>query len=187
MRLSLSIAVIAFETIASGALAAEPTPALQADGSSHTKRKAIDSGLGLVTGQDATVVFGKVQEAFAYVLSVPTTSTSAIKNTAVPVDRADVVKEFARLRTMAAPAFHMKMRSAKYDKSRWTWNSPELELLVKEGYVAPLGPIATNKVSTLTPAEFGDALGYFLSRISQVTHQPSTKWTPYLQQPDNSR
>jgi len=184
MRLSLGLAVIALETAVSGGYAfaqASPEPA---DGSAHTKRKSVGKSLGPVTGQDATVVFGKVQTAFAYVLTVRPVRSSMIKNTVTPVDRREVVMEFIRLRSLASSAFRMKMRPARYDKSRWSWNSPELELLVREGYIAPLGPITTNKAVTLSPAEFGDALGFFLARISQVTHQPSTKWTPYLQQPD---
>ena len=204
MRLSLGLAVIAIETMVSGAHAgtqpvspmpspgepprgqATPRQTLgeQSEGTSHTKRKEVGNSLGAVTGQDATAVFGKVQAAFIYVLAVKPLAPTRIKTSSAPIDRKEVVGEFLRLREMAAPAFRMKLRPARYDKSRWTWNTADLESLVKEGYVAPLGPLTTNKVSSLTPAEFGDALGFFLARISQVTHQPSTKWTPYLQPPE---
>jgi uncharacterized protein YbjT (DUF2867 family) len=184
MRVSIGLAVIAIESIVSGSHAGAQSPANQSDAATHTKRKEIASGLGAVTGQDATVVFGKIQSAFVYVLAVKPGVPSGIKNSSAPIDRKEVISEFIRLREMASPAFRMKLRPARYDKSRWSWNTPDLESLVKEGYVAPLGPLTTKKSSTLTPAEFGDALGFFLSRISQVTHQPSTKWTPYLQQSD---
>ncbi len=184
MRLSLGLAVIAIESVVSGVHAGAQSAADQADATPHTKRKAIASSLGPTTGQDAAAVFGKIQGAFIYVLAVKPTSPTQIKSTSAPIDRKAVVGEFLRLREMASPAFRMKLRPARYDKSRWTWSTPELESLVREGYVGPLGPITTNKTSTLTPAEFGDALGFFLARISQVTHQPSTQWTPYLQPAD---
>jgi hypothetical protein len=147
------------------------------------KAKPVSANAGLVTQKDVVTVIGKVEESFKFVLGVPISQKSTVRPANQPIDRKAVVAEFIRLRAAASPAVRLKPRDAKYDPRRLRWKSAGLEDLIRTGYLAPLGPIATKKTGTLTPAEFGDALGFFLARISEVTHQPLTRWTPYLQSP----
>jgi hypothetical protein len=53
-------------------------------------------------------------------------------------------------------------------------------MLVRLGAVARVGPLATNKSDTIDAPDFGDAIGFFLARMAEITHQPSSKWTPWL-------
>jgi hypothetical protein len=59
-----------------------------------------------------------------------------------------------------------------------------LEMLVRMGAVAKIGPLATGPGNVLTVPEFGDAIGFFLARMAQMTHLPSSKWTPALRKED---
>ena len=43
--------------------------------------------------------------------------------------------------------------------------------------ISPTGPIAIGR-ATLTTGEFGDAVGYFLVRLADLTHTPSHRFSP---------
>lgn len=45
--------------------------------------------------------------------------------------------------------------------------------------ISPTGPLALGK-ATLTTVEFGDAVGYFLVRLADLTHVPSHRFSPDL-------
>ena len=45
--------------------------------------------------------------------------------------------------------------------------------------ISPTGPIAKRE-ATLTSAEFGDAVGYFLVRLADLTHLPSHRFSPNM-------
>mgnify|MGYP001771091022 CR=1 FL=1 len=44
---------------------------------------------------------------------------------------------------------------------------------------SPTGPIALG-AKTLNPAEFGDAIGYFLVRMADLTHTPRKAYSPSI-------
>lgn len=48
------------------------------------------------------------------------------------------------------------------------------------GFIDRYGPLATSKTEGLSTQEFGDALGYFMARVAELTHTPSSKFSPYL-------
>ncbi len=53
-----------------------------------------------------------------------------------------------------------------------------LRRLIERGFVPANGPLTSNK--PLTAERIGDAVGYFISRTAEITHQPSRKFTPAL-------
>lgn len=57
---------------------------------------------------------------------------------------------------------------------------PKLELLVRWGFVDRADILATSTATTLTPEQFGDAVGYFLARLCELTHTPETEFTPAM-------
>lgn len=101
-----------------------------------------------------------------------------------PVTRAEVLKEMVRLHKAAEPVFKFTPAPVPHDKAKLKIDAallPALDRLVSGGFVARIGPLAVGPQPGLTPKQFGDAVGFFTSRVSQVAHLPSAKWTPMLQ------
>lgn len=100
-----------------------------------------------------------------------------------PASREEVLDQFARLFRSVSPKFRIKPRPVPFParEARIAKRAlPTLRTLVEWGCVAPVGPLATGPAATLTLSEYGDALGFFLARLAELTHTPSRKFTPYL-------
>lgn len=102
-----------------------------------------------------------------------------------PAKRTEVIAEFGRLFTLARPHFKFTPRFVKYDPKVLSIPLQDaarkpLEDMIKFGFVGRIGPIAAGSAPTLTLDEYGDALGFFLARMGDLTHTPSAKWSPYL-------
>jgi hypothetical protein len=105
--------------------------------------------------------------------------------TTKPIQKSQVVAEFAAWRQLISTKLVSTPRPVPFDAKRLNSTDPRLAGLVKGGYVARIGPVATLKGNTLTASQFGDAIGYFLARVSEVTYVPSSKWTPIMQPLEN--
>jgi hypothetical protein len=108
---------------------------------------------------------------------------------ATPEDRAakrhEIVAEFWRLYRLAEPGFKFTPRPTQYDPARLTVEAGHemrkpLETMLKQGFLGKVAPIPAGKEETITIAEYGDALGFFMARMSELTHTPNTRWSPYL-------
>lgn len=100
-----------------------------------------------------------------------------------PASREEVIEQFGRLFRSVSHRFRIKPRPVAFLAKEVRVAGPvlpTLRLLVEWGCVAPVGPLATGPASGLTLAEYGDALGFFLARVAELTHTPSRKFTPYL-------
>jgi hypothetical protein len=137
-----------------------------------------------VTQGEADATFARVAGLFKSLLHVSVAAKKSQGPASSPVKRADVVAEFVRFYKAAEPAFTLTPASVHVDLPRITFDTaaerPGLIKMIERGCVGNYGPLATGKVQTLTVQDFGDSIGYFLSRISECTHLPSSKWTPYL-------
>lgn len=145
-----------------------------------------------VTVQELGLSLAKTDSIFRKVLklggrmSAQTTVTGKADRVAT---RIQIVDGFSRMVALAKPKFTISLPTVKYDPKRI---APEfkgdtrkrLELLIRDGFVAPYGPLATGKRIGLTVQEFGDALGMLITRTMELTHMPSSDWSPYLQGPD---
>ncbi|CAN5656432.1 hypothetical protein BH11ARM2_BH11ARM2_30170 [soil metagenome] len=157
----------------------------QEEGGVKTTPRKIQTTDSPVTRAEAAAVLGKLERAFRSVLSVPPKGKSNLVPDRTPITRSAIISEFDRLVVIAEPSFKVTTRPVKYDAARFTIKDAsaksQLGKLVKGGYVARIGPLATGSKDTLTTAEFGDAVGFLLARVSEASTMPSTKWTPYLQ------
>lgn len=97
--------------------------------------------------------------------------------------RSQIFAEFDRTLTWIEPEIKFKPRMIKFDSKRLTSVDPKLTKLIEWGFVAKVGPLATNKVESVGIADFGDALGLYLSRLADLTHMPNSLFTPSLQPP----
>lgn len=137
-----------------------------------------------VTQAEAKVAFTRTERVLRTALNLSGSSTSPLGVSGKPITRAQVVGEFNRLYKLVLPNAKLTPRPVKFDSARLRMTGTsrmELLKLVKLGAIAPVGPVAAGPKDSLTVAEFGDALGFFLSRMAEITHTPSRKWTPALQ------
>lgn len=107
-----------------------------------------------------------------------------------PATRSEIVGEMDRLFRAAQPGFFFTPAAVPHDPSKFKIDPAQklaLDKLVTLGFVARIGPLAVGPQSGLTAKQFGDALGFFMARASQLSHLPSSRWTPMLQGPDGSK
>ncbi|AIE87631.1 hypothetical protein OP10G_4263 [Fimbriimonas ginsengisoli Gsoil 348] len=137
-----------------------------------------------VTQAEARATFIKAETVLRGALGMPASSPHvSIPDSDKPVGRDAVVAEMVRFIAVFKPKVKMTPSPVTFDARRLQMNGPQrsnLALLVRKGAVAPVGPLATSKENTLTVPQFGDAIGFLMARIAQMTHLPSSKWTPYL-------
>jgi len=156
----------------------------QGDGGlKKTHRAPIATSAAPVSEAEADATFQHVADLFKAILHINVTNSHAKSSTAL-VTKAEVVAEMTRFYKAAQPAFTLTPKLVKVDLPRVTIDKPSekanLIMLIERGCVGNYGPLATGKTNSLSVQEFGDAVGYFLCRIAECTHTPSTKWTPYL-------
>lgn len=78
--------------------------------------------------------------------------------------------------------FTHKTRPKRFDAKRLKVgaNSAEIQNLIRDGFVAPYGPLTTGTKDTLQLREFGDAIGIMILNIAELTQMPSQEYTPAL-------
>lgn len=153
---------------------------------SQTRRNLNSHATSSVRVSEANATFTKYERVIRKVLGLPGTSAPAPSKDTKPATRAQILNGMNRLFEMAKPEFKMTPRDTRYDANQFSIprGNPSrgvLEKLVKWGFVGKVSPLATSKNDGLSLAEFGDAMGLFLARIADLTHTPSTKFSPYLQ------
>jgi len=144
----------------------------------------VSAAPGPVTNAEAAATFGRVAGLFRTILHVSIPPHGRVSSPDAPITRSDVIEELTRYYKYAVPAFTITLKSVKVDYPRLRLDKPalrsDLVLLIEKGCVSKYGVLATGSVKTIGVHDFGDTVGFFLARIAEMTHTPSTKWTPYL-------
>lgn len=136
-----------------------------------------------VTVAEAHQAFRRAEKLLRDILNLKAGETIPPSTEGRPVTRGEVLALMAKFRDFAKPEYKVTPFPIEFDANRLKGEGGSRTLLVqlvREGYVAPVSPLATG-TRDLTPARFGDSLGYFLLRVLELTHTPSSKWSPYLQ------
>jgi hypothetical protein len=135
-----------------------------------------------VTRAEAAKTFEKAWKALGRGLKIQGAAPYKIAADNKPVTKDEVLGAVLAITNAAKPHFKRIPVSAKYDakKFRTTFSQPKFLPLVKLGFVMPYGPLVTGKTTTVTPYEFGDAVGVMLIRIADLAHLPSRKFSPAL-------
>lgn len=143
---------------------------------------------GAVTRQEATAVFKRVATALRIFTGGRVKSFAPAFQPTGVLTRTELVKEFDRVFETAKPYFKFAPRPVKFDARVFSVKDADarkkLDKLVLWGCVARIGPVATAPKDELALAEFGDAVGFLLVRIAELTHTPSSKWTPAMMHGD---
>ncbi|HEY0865986.1 MAG TPA: hypothetical protein VGE01_01330 [Fimbriimonas sp.] len=137
-----------------------------------------------VSQAEARAVFARASTVMKPVLG-RNFGTPSIPSATKPVTRGQVILELGRMFDAAKPAFKFTPVKVKYDPKRLTLTNPAQKTqamrLIEFGAAAKLGPLVAGNRDSLTIKEFGDAVGFFIARMAELTHMPSRKWTPGLQ------
>lgn len=164
--------------------------AVAQDGLSHAKRKqdpkvSVD---GPVTRAEAMATLNRLRDAASQVLNRPAIRrVSTVPTGTAPVTRDAVILALDRLFEASRESFRFTPEPVAVDSKALVTSDPKvkraMERLVRNGFLARVGPLVSGPGKNIGVREFGDAIGFFLLRLSELTHTPSSKWSPYLQKP----
>ncbi|MCC7436135.1 MAG: hypothetical protein IT363_15775 [Methanoregulaceae archaeon] len=146
------------------------------------KRRPVTAVPGAITQSEASVVFSRIERTFSRLTRISRTLPAMPKSNN-PTTRAEVLTRMIRLVDEFKGEFRFTPKRIPYDGSALTVNAParaQVERLIAWGFVAKTSPLVTGVQETLTPVEFGDAIGLFITRMADLTHTPSPKWSPYM-------
>ena len=141
-----------------------------------------------VTRAEAAAVFARARKVInkSRIAAVPEKST--IATDAKTVTREEVILEMAKIFEGSKKAVKFMPAPTKYDpkvlKAGSAGSKAALQKLITWGFIAPVGALATGPKPGLSIQQFGDAVGFFMARMADVTHMPSPRWSPYLQPND---
>ena len=137
-----------------------------------------------VTRDEARKIFEKVNKCLGKVIAAPKAPVAGMAGPQ-PVSRAEIVDQLNRVFEAAKPAFTYTPKKVGFDPSLLTIKSGDskahLETLIAWGCVDRVGPLATSGKDTLGVLEFGDAVGFFMARVAQLSHYPDARFTPELE------
>jgi hypothetical protein len=137
-----------------------------------------------VTEAEAAKVLARMEKVVAQVVRLPGEPRPTLGARSTPVTREQVVRELHRIARRIEPEFKVSPRPIAFERRHLTIaqgeRRREIERLIELGLVPPLAPLATATRPTMTVQEFGDAVGYFLTRTAYLTHTPSQRFTPAL-------
>lgn len=156
-------------------------------GLSHTTKKpaaAVDHG-PVTLGEVYATIDRLEQGVRRVVLASTQASNGRTANPDRPATRAEILGEFWRLFQMAKPYFKFTPRPVAFEAKNLSTPASDplrkpLETLIRYGFVGKVSPVATNATPTMSLEDYADALGFFMARLGDITHTPSSKWSPFM-------
>jgi len=158
----------------------------QGDASPRKKieRRPVSTDSRPVTEAEASATFDRVHGLLKTILHVSLSPMPIKSKPTTPVTKTEINAELMRIYKAVEPVFVISPKRVPVEVSRIKAESPTekstLVVLIEKGFIGNYGPLATGGSKTVTIAEFGDSVGFFLSRLGECTYTPSTKWTPFL-------
>lgn len=139
-----------------------------------------------VTRAQFFFVVDKMRAATDKVLGLPARSGGKPDRPDALLTRSEVIEAFSDLFKAYRSKFLSTPRPLKVDKKALTQRNaaavqPQLELLVKWGFVAQVGPLVVGPGDSLTAEQAGDALGFFWNQLTLLTTQVDPRWSPRLE------
>ncbi|MFN3683452.1 MAG: hypothetical protein ACK41F_05895 [Fimbriimonadaceae bacterium] len=155
----------------------------------QSQARAVDAAAGsqTITRGEAAKAVLEAERVLGEVLRIPRPGSHPLQSgdAGQPLRRTEAILALKRLFDLASPRFCYTPRFVSFEADRLTVPAGDparsvLEELIRWQCVAKLGPLAAGERTTLTVDEFGDALGFCLARLADLTHMPSPRWSPYL-------
>ncbi len=136
-----------------------------------------------VTRSEAVAVFTRARKAISSARIAQISAKPGLSAGNQPVTREEVIAEMTRIFTACKGSVKFVPNKVKFDSAVFKVKpaaKSQLSHLVGWGFIAPVGAIAAGPQPGLSIAQFGDGMGFFLARLSDVTHMPIPRWSPYL-------
>jgi len=151
------------------------------------KKRTVTPVSGAVTQTEVAQVFGRVEKTL-FRLTKLDKSLPPMPKANAPATRSQILARMVMVVDAVKSEFRFTPKRVAFDSALVTVKSParaQVDRLIAWGFVSKTGQLVTGTQETLTPVEFGDALGMFLARMADLTHTPSSKWSPYMSGDDN--
>lgn len=137
-----------------------------------------------VTRAEALQAFFRYERALDLTLGLPEPKAPA-PGGSQSFTRQDFLREADRLFRKYKPHFKVTPRPVRPNAAALQQGLPEelrgtARTMVRWGAVAPVGLVVVGPQDTFTVPQFGDALGFFFTRVVGLTHMPDQRWTPWL-------
>jgi hypothetical protein len=136
---------------------------------------------GPVTTAEVNAFFARVEGALATLPGMSGLKPSARKDSPTPAQREYVIREMGKLFDKVRPNFKFTPRKVQFDANKLVIGKaerPVLEKLIEWGCISRVGVLATGPGPTIDLIEFGDAMGFFVARLSELSHTPDPKFSP---------
>jgi len=151
-------------------------------------KPAAQTADGFVTREEAKAALTKVRQIIYRVVLKKNAPNNALNVMSPICSRKELVEVLFSWFKATENEFKVTPVSVQYEPAQMSIplgdaTRPKLEKLVAWGFIGRVDPLATSAKQGLTAAEFGDAVGYFLCRLSDLTHTPSNKFSPALMGP----
>ncbi|MBS1719449.1 MAG: hypothetical protein JST35_03275 [Armatimonadetes bacterium] len=156
--------------------------AQQGEPPKHAAPPKVVAAGGLITTGEASVVCGRVRDSIQRVLLVK--NVKSLPGAPGNLTRAQLINVMADWVAATRPKWVLTLPKlpveSRYIKGLDAKTTETLKKLIAQGFVARQCVLTSGTKPGLTPEEFGDMLGYFICRLGEYTHQPSSKYSPAL-------
>ncbi|MCH8978337.1 MAG: hypothetical protein IH945_03735 [Armatimonadetes bacterium] len=142
-----------------------------------------------VTVAEANAVFAKIDAAVRDVMKMKPADKGPVGEDR-PITRAEVVQRMESIFQSMRPKFQFTPRPFRREPGvikRFNADpktQEKMEMLVRWGFLAPVGPLVVGPADSVSIAVFGDAVGYYLSQMAAMTYFADPNWVPALQHVD---
>lgn len=149
-----------------------------------SRQRAVQAPNAPVTRREAATTVARMEQIIKKVVfKMPSRGTSKIPLDNKPVQRIEILREFNRLFELCRPKFKFTPDMTAYDAKDFTIGNDATAKsvagkLVNWGAIGKVAPLVSSSKATVTVSEFGDAVGFFLARMSELTHSPSINFSP---------
>lgn len=146
------------------------------------KKRQVAPVTGAVTQAEVSTVFARIERTL-FRLTRLNRTVPALPKSSAPATRGQILARMVLLVDEVKGEFRFSPKRIPFDAATLTVKAPpraQVERLIAWGFVAKTSPLVTGTSDTVTPAEFGDAVGLFIARMADLTHTPSSKWSPYM-------
>jgi hypothetical protein len=138
-----------------------------------------------VTVGEANVVLDRVDAAIRKTLALPAARATTDRSDKA-VTRAQILARLDAMFESYRPKFHYTPRPSRADASAASKSNKDPKTLAtiaklsRFGCVGPVGRLVVGPADTLSVADFGEAVGYFMAQIAALTYTADPKWVPAL-------
>ncbi|HMS56009.1 MAG TPA: hypothetical protein PKA27_11475 [Fimbriimonadaceae bacterium] len=148
----------------------------------HTPKPLPQAAKSFVTVGEANTVLFQLESATRKILKVGGSAKKPSENKK-EATRAQIIDGLFAIYEVARPKFRIAPNPIKFDDKVFSVTGQSrgrLQILVRQGFVGRVSPLATSKTPGLSLEEFGDSIGLFVARLADLSHTPSRQWSPYL-------